>query len=107
MHISTASDCIPSVNLTDKILAYNQSSREIIQEFIPLAQSLEWDLGQEYLRKRGNKAFTSDASPIPFVINNDGTLSRHAAEVFFSSLVESEKVRALPMEICLVTRICG
>jgi hypothetical protein len=36
-------------------------------------------MGQEYSHQRGNKAFLSDASPVPFVINNDGTLSRNAA----------------------------
>src|SRR5580765_2761490 len=41
--------------------------------------------------RRGNKAFLSDSTPVPFVINNDGTLSRNAAEVFFASLVDSEK----------------
>ncbi|HZZ80420.1 MAG TPA: hypothetical protein VFE62_18095, partial [Gemmataceae bacterium] len=60
---------------------------------------LEWDLGQEYLRLRGNKAFISDASPVPFVINNDGTLSRHAAEVFVTSLLEAEKIGALPEQL--------
>jgi len=33
-------------------------------------------LGQEYLRQRGNKGVLSPTlSPVPFVINNDGTLS--------------------------------
>jgi hypothetical protein len=58
------------------ILAKAQSSRAVIQDFCPLGESLEWNLGQEYLRQRGNKAFLSDASPVPFVINNDGTLCR-------------------------------
>src|SRR6516225_11081051 len=60
---------------------------------------LEWLLGQEYLRQRGNKAFLSDASPVPFVINNDGTLSRNAAEVFFASLVDAEEKGPLAEEI--------
>src|SRR5207253_2383033 len=73
------------------ILAHAQGGRSVIQEFCPLAESLEWQLGQEYLRQRGNKAFLSDASPVPFVINNDGTLSRNAAEVFFASLLDAEQ----------------
>ena len=68
------------------VLAHAQGGRFVIQDFCPLAESLEWQLGQEYLRERGNKAFISDAAPVPFVINNDGTLSRSAAEVFFASL---------------------
>src|SRR5437764_428845 len=78
-------------DLAGQVLTESQSSREVIQEFVPLSESLEWDLGQEYLRQRGNKAFISDASPVPFVINNDGTLSRHAAEVFVASLLQAEK----------------
>src|ERR1700720_5056857 len=77
----------PNAPLAEQVLASAQASRELVQDFCPLAESLEWELGQQYLRERGNKAFISDASPIPFVINNDGTLSRHAAEVFFANLV--------------------
>ena len=77
----------------DEILGRAQSSREVIQDFVPLAESLEWQLGQEYLRGRGNKAFISDASPVPFVVNNDGTLSRNAALVLFASLEASSQAR--------------
>jgi tetratricopeptide (TPR) repeat protein len=83
----------------EAILARAQSNRDIIQDFVPLADSLEWNLGQEYLRQRGNKAFLSDASPVPFVINNDGTLSRNAAAVFFANLVDAEKTGPLEDEI--------
>jgi tetratricopeptide (TPR) repeat protein len=85
--------------LSEQVLAHAQSGRDLVQDFVPLADSLEWELGQEYLRQRGNKAFLSDASPVPFVINNDGTLSRHAAEVFFANLQESEKAGPLEDEI--------
>lgn len=81
------------------VLSKSQANREVIQDFVPLAESLEWELGQQYLRERGNKAFISDASPVPFVINNDGSLSRNAAEVFFASLVETEKSGPLEPEI--------
>ena len=81
------------------ILSKAQSSRPVIQDFVPLADSLEWNLGQEYLRQRGNKAFLSDATPVPFVINNDGTLSRNAAAVFFGSLLDAEKKGPLEDEL--------
>jgi len=81
--------------IAEQVLQNAQSSRDVVQDFCPLADSLEWELGQQYLRERGNKAFISDASPVPFVINNDGTLSRNAAEVFFANLVESEKKAAI------------
>jgi tetratricopeptide (TPR) repeat protein len=82
--------------LSATILATAQAGRPVIQDFCPLAESLEWELGQVYLRERGNKAFISDASPVPFVVNNDGTLSHNAAEVFFSSLVAAEQTGPLP-----------
>jgi tetratricopeptide (TPR) repeat protein len=81
------------------ILARSQSTRDVIQDFVPLAESLEWELGQQYLRERGSKAFTSDFSPVPFVINNDGALSKKAAEVLFASLSEAERSTPLESEI--------
>jgi len=83
----------------EAILAKAQSGRAVIQDFVPLAESLEWHLGQEYLRQRGNKAFLSDATPVPFVINNDGTLSRNAAEVLFANLLDAEQEGTLEKEI--------
>jgi tetratricopeptide (TPR) repeat protein len=81
------------------ILAQAQSNRAVIQNFVALADSLEWNLGQEYLRQRGNKAFLSDATPVPFIINNDGTLSRNAAEVLFANLVDAEQQGPLEDEL--------
>src|ERR1051325_6237294 len=83
----------------EQLLAHAQAGREVIQDFVPLADSLEWELGQESFRWRGNKAFISDTSPVPYVINNDGSLSRNAAEVFFTSLAEAEKAEPLEEEI--------
>src|SRR5436190_9907028 len=82
----------PRKSIAEQILTNAQDSRPVVQDFVPLAQSLEWELGQQYLKDRGNKAFISDASPVPFVVNNDGNLSRNAAEVFFASMLEAEKV---------------
>jgi tetratricopeptide (TPR) repeat protein len=78
-------------SLGEQVLSHAQAGREIVQDFVPLADSLEWELGGAYLRLRGNKAFLSDASPVPFIVNNDGGLSRNAADVFFASLVAAEK----------------
>jgi tetratricopeptide (TPR) repeat protein len=89
----------PSKTIAEHILTNAQDSRPVVQDFVPLADSLEWDLGQQYLRDRGNKAFISDASPVPFVVNNDGNLSRNAAEVFFTSLLEADKAGALEPDI--------
>src|SRR6185295_19341451 len=91
----------------EAILAKAQSSRAVIQDFVPLADSLEWQLGQEYLRQRGNKAFLSDAAPVPYVINNDGTLSHHAAAVFFASLEDADEAGTLEEEIFVLERGIG
>src|SRR5947208_9147851 len=88
-----------SGSAAEQIPTHAQAGREIVQDFVPLAESLEWELGQQYLRQRGNKAFLSDASPVPFVINNDGTLSTNAAEVFFAGLVEADQAGTLEEEI--------
>ena len=87
----SAATPLASASAAEQILSKAQSGRTVVQEFCPLADSLEWQLGQDYLRDRGNKAFLSDASPVPFVINNDGTLSHHAADVFYASLCEAEE----------------
>jgi tetratricopeptide (TPR) repeat protein len=73
------------------LLAKAQKNRVVIQEFRPLADSLEWQLGQHYFQERGNKGFISDASPIPFLVNNDGDLSSKAADLVFASLRASEQ----------------
>jgi hypothetical protein len=89
----------PTKTIAEHILTNAQDSRPVVQDFVPLADSLEWELGQQYLRDRGNKAFISDAAPVPFIVNNDGNLSRNAAEVFFTSLLEADKAGALEPDI--------
>jgi hypothetical protein len=64
----------PTKTIAEHILTNAQDSRPVVQDFVPLAKSLEWELGQQYLRYRGNKAFISDAAPVPFIVNNDGNL---------------------------------
>jgi len=53
----------PAGSLAEQVLSHAQAGREIIQDFVALDASLEWNLGQEYLRLRGNKAFLSDVPP--------------------------------------------
>jgi hypothetical protein len=89
----------PTKTIAEHILTNAQDSRPVVQDFVPLAESMEWELGQQYLRDRDNKAFISDAAPVPFIVNNDGKLSRNAAEVFFTSLLEADKARALEPDI--------
>jgi hypothetical protein len=77
----------PRLSQEQQVLATPNPVAKIIQDYCPLAESLEWELGQQYFRERGNKAFIGDTIPVPFLINNDGTLSRNAAEVFFTSCI--------------------
>jgi tetratricopeptide (TPR) repeat protein len=81
------------------VLARAQTGRTVIQDFCPLAESIEWGLGLRYLRERGSKVFLSDAAPIPYVINNDGVLSQNVAHVFFQSLAAAERAGTLEAEI--------
>lgn len=83
--------------LAAEILTAAQSGRPVIQDFCPLAESLEWELGQQYWRERGSQAFISD--PVPFVINNDGNLSRQAADLLYTSLAAAEKEGPLEQDI--------
>jgi hypothetical protein len=77
-----------SGSLGEQVLAHAQAGREVVQDFVPLAESLEWMLGQQYLRKRGNKAFLADSSPVPYVVNNgellllltDGMVEAHGPD---------------------------
>jgi Tfp pilus assembly protein PilF len=81
------------------IFANAQSGRTLIQDFSPLPDSIEWQLGQSYLRERGNRAFINDPEPVPFVVNNDGSLSANAAAVCFAGLLAADKAGALEPEI--------
>jgi hypothetical protein len=76
-----------------------QDGRPTIQDFRPFPESIEWEIGQRYLRERGSKAFLHDTSPVPYVVNNDGTLSLRAAQVFFHSLLQAEAQGGLEEEL--------
>src|SRR5262249_45435009 len=79
------------------ILAQAQAGRSVIQDYVPLADSIEWELGQRYWRERGSHAFLGDA--VPFVINNDGQFSRHAAAVFFANVQAADAAGTLEPEL--------
>lgn len=73
------------------------SGRLLIQDFVPLAESLDWELGQLYWDDRGGRSFSS--REVPFTVNNDGGLSAKAAQVVFQSLLESERTSFLEPRI--------
>lgn len=82
-----------------KILDEAQAVRVVLQDYQPLAESLDWELGQSYFKERGSLAFIGDPELVPFLVNNDGNLSVKAAEVVFTSLVEAEKAGALEEDL--------
>lgn len=80
-------------------LAAVRTGRAVVQDFCPLAESLEWRLGQSYLRESGNRAFTSDPEPVPFAVNNDGNLSVSAAEVLLTALDAADRAGTLGPDV--------
>jgi hypothetical protein len=77
------------------ILSHTQRNRVLLQDFRPLRESLEWQLGQHYYLESGNKGFIADSAPIPFMINNDGNLSAKAADLLFAAVDSSFRQGAL------------
>ena len=75
---------------SDDLLGEVIQDRLVLQDYCPIAESLEWQLGQTvYWKTRGRNAFLCD--DVPFAINSDGRLSNHAAQLLFESLRTSEK----------------
>jgi hypothetical protein len=93
----------PSLSALD-VLDQAQSGRLVLQDFRPLAESLEWELGQEYLRQRGSLAFIGDA--------DDG---RGDAQDMLPTTLRTERERTnrrTPEELCerslaLPRVVCG
>jgi tetratricopeptide (TPR) repeat protein len=82
---------------TTEILASARAGRTVIEDFRPVAESLEWDLGQRAWHELGSRAFTGE--PVPFVVHNDGNLSMRCAEVLFANLTEAEQAGELEPDI--------
>jgi tetratricopeptide (TPR) repeat protein len=81
------------------VLSRAQADRVVIQDFTPFTDSIEWELGHRYWQQQGSRAFLSDLRPVPYAINNDGTLSASVAEVFFASLEEAAAAGPLPPQV--------
>jgi tetratricopeptide (TPR) repeat protein len=79
----------PPAKSAADLLATTRADRLIVEDFQPLAESIEWELGRLFYQTRGSLAFQT-TEHVPFEINNDGTLSAHAAEVLFANLLARE-----------------
>ncbi len=66
------------------------AGRSVIQDFRPLRESLEWELGLRYYQNQGSGAFLHDATPIPYAVNNDGNFAAAAAKLLFETLSRSK-----------------
>ena len=81
------------------VLSRAQADRVVIQDFTPFTESIEWEVGHRYWQQQGSRAFLSDLRPVPYAINNDGTLSARVAEIVFTSLEEAAAAGPLPPQI--------
>jgi hypothetical protein len=61
--------------------------RQLIQDYRPIAESLEWRLAELHWVKEGVTPFVE--SGVPYVVNNTGTLSSDVAAVVFASCAEA------------------
>ncbi|HYP28075.1 MAG TPA: tetratricopeptide repeat protein [Blastocatellia bacterium] len=62
----------------------------IVQDFMPLSESLEWELSDLYWATEGLLPFTGN--DVPFIINNNGRLSEDAAAILYANCAESESL---------------
>ncbi len=72
-----------STNSIENSLNKTKIERRVLQEFCPLAQSLEWELASLSWDEQGVLPFADNA--VPFIITNSGRLSEHSAAVLFES----------------------
>ncbi len=75
----------------------------LVQDFRPLASSLEWELAKHSWSREGLRQFASGR--VPFIINNNGRYSEAAARVLFANL--SERPPGDTFEIVEVGAGCG
>ena len=69
-------------------LAEVQVPMNVIEEFRPLAECLEWRLGEAHWRQAGTLPFARNE--VPFQVNNSGRLSENAAQLLLANCLETE-----------------
>jgi len=62
--------------------------RVLVQDFRPLASSLEWELSSRYWDVEGLRPFVSDR--VPHLVNNSGWAAERCADVLFASCAERD-----------------
>ena len=81
--------------IADLILSQIQAGRQTVEDYTPLAGSIEWHLGRVYLEERGSQAFIVDSESVPYVVNNDGNIGIIAAELLFAHLAAADQMDTL------------
>jgi tetratricopeptide (TPR) repeat protein len=71
----------------DEALAAVVLPARVIEEFRPLAESLEWRLASLYWRRMGALPFAENE--VPFLVNNSGRLSEAAARLLLANCQEA------------------
>jgi len=74
-----------------EVLSRAREGAVVLQDFRPLAESLDWELGQHAWASRGSRAFLADK--VPLKATSDGWLARNAAELLCAAL---DAARTLP-----------
>ncbi len=67
----------------------------VLQDFRPLTGCLEWELSALHWNQAGLLPFLED--DVPFLINNSGRLSEHAAALLFANLLEAPGEGPIPV----------
>lgn len=80
---------VPPRSAPESGTAADPSERLMVEDFRPLAESLEWELAETYWEERGLRPFVEDV--VPHLVNNSGWAAVDAAHVLF------ETCRALPV----------
>ncbi len=73
--------------LASSAMAQASIKRQFLGPYLPLAQSLEWELSELHWVREGVLPFVDGM--VPYLINNDGRLSADAASVLFANCMEA------------------
>jgi tetratricopeptide (TPR) repeat protein len=81
--IGLAGEPVPAAHTLRRVAVWKQ----LVQDYRPVARSLEWQLSRLSWDRQGIHPF-ADGS-VPFMVNNDGRLSADAAAVLFANCEDS------------------
>ena len=71
-------------------LASISVTTQLVQDYVPLCDSLEWELSQQYWEDRGLLPFVEN--DVPFIVNNSGRLSQQCALFLYKHLAQKNSI---------------